>query len=104
MKFVGPILDGVYYRLGLNGGDGKPSNKRIVWTLVVFALTAGFLSLCARTIAAGKDFTEALGIYGLGLLAGAGGHYLVSQKQQLGADADTEPRRDSLATPAPPAP
>jgi len=99
MKVVTPILDGIYYRLGLNGQDGKPSNKRIVWTFVVASLTAGFISMCAKTIAANKEFSEALGFYGIGLVAAAGGHYLVSQKQQLNGGAPSPPTSSGSTTP-----
>ncbi len=83
MKVLTPILDGVYYRLGLNGHDGKPSNKRVVYTVVVFTLAAGFIGLSARTIELGQPFTESLMFFGLGVLAGAGGHYVLSERQQL---------------------
>ena len=83
MKLVTPVLDGVYYRLGLNGHDGKPSNKRVVWTAVVFTMAVGFLALAARTIEKGQPFTESLMLFGLGVLAGAGGHYVLSERQQL---------------------
>jgi len=83
MRFVTPVLNGIWYRLGWYDHDGKPSNKRIVWTFTVVTMCLGFLSVTARTIAAGQPFSEALGLFGLGVLAGAGGHYLYSERQQI---------------------
>ena len=44
MRFVAPLLDGLYYRMGWFSPDGKPANSKIVYTVAAFAA----IGLCVR--------------------------------------------------------
>jgi len=76
------MLANLFYWCGLNGADGKPSNKRLVWTLSVLAMTAAFIGLVFRSIAKGLEFSESMAFFGLGILAAAAGHYVLSERTQ----------------------
>ena len=102
MTILTQVLDGIFFRLGWNGHDGKPSNKRIMWTFTLVAMVLGFLALSARSIAASQPFSEALALFGLGVLAAAGGHYVVSERQQLKDPLRRTPDSDNGQTAPPP--
>lgn len=94
MSKVNPdLLANLFFWCGLNGMDGKPSNKRVVWTLVVLAMVAAFIGLVFRSIARGLEFSESMAFFGLGILAAAGGHYVLSERTQ--AKAGTKPPEES---------
>ena len=76
------LLANLYYWTGLTGPDNKPSNKRLIWTLTVLGMNAAFIGLVFRSIARGLAFTESMAFFGLGILAAAGGHYILSEKTQ----------------------
>jgi hypothetical protein len=80
----------MFYRLGLNGHDGKPSLKRIGLLVTLVVMNGVFAAMSLRVIWKGQAFTETLAFFGLGVLAGAGGHYLISERAQL---------KDPLRTP-----
>jgi hypothetical protein len=111
VRIVTPLLDGLYYRLGWNGADGKPSNKRVVWTLCVFTGLALVWALGFKMIEkAGANpaaaITETYVFLVLGVIFAGGGHYLISQKLQgslpsPGSPSDSPPDRSSTAVPAP---
>ena len=83
MSKVNPdLLANLYYWTGLVGSDGKPSNKRLIWTLTVLGMNAAFIGLVFRSIAKGLAFSESMAFFGLGILAAAGGHYILSEKNQ----------------------
>lgn len=83
MKYITPVLDGIFYRCGLNGHDGKPSLKRLGLLITLLVMNGVFAAMSLRVIWKGQDFTETLAFFGLGVLAGAGGHYLVSERAQM---------------------
>lgn len=86
MSAVDPtLLANLYYWAGLNGADGKPSNKRLMWTLTLLSMTSAFIGLVFRSIAKGLAFSEPMALFGLGILAAAGGQYVISEKSQLKA-------------------
>ena len=83
MKHFTTLLNGLYYYLGLLGHDGKPSLKRLGLLVTLLVMNSVFAAMSLRVIWRGNAFTETLALFGLGVLAGAGGHYLVSERQQL---------------------
>ena len=92
MSKVNPdLLANLFFWMGLNGMDGKPSNKRLLWTLVLLIITATFVGLVFRSIAQKLEFSEAMALFGLGILAAAAGHYVISEKSQLKAGVGTPP-------------
>ena len=92
MSKVNPLLlANLYYWMGLNGSDGKPSNKRIMWTLTLLSMTAAFIGLVFRSIAKGLAFTEPMTLFGGIIIGAAGGHYVLSERAQLNAPKPPEP-------------
>jgi hypothetical protein len=79
------LLANLFFWMGLNGADGKPSNKRLMWTLTLLGMNAAFIGLVFRSIAKGLAFSEPMAIFGGVILAAAGGHYVLSEKSQLKA-------------------
>ena len=91
MRVLTPFLDGVYYRLDLNGPDGKPANSKVLWTAAIIAGLVAILALGLRAIEKGVPITEAFVFFALGVIWAAGGHDITKSWRKILADQDTPP-------------
>ena len=103
MTWFSRMLDALYFRLGLNGPDGQPSQRKILTGAAVLSGCVSILAVGTAEVAKSGEVSGNFVLLVGTVIAGATGHSILRDKSAPSASA-LGPGRPSGATSIPAAP